>query len=338
LPKKTVRIGIIGAGAIAQVEHIPALKKLKDVEILALCDRDEEKAQRVAQKFGIERVVEDYEELVRMDDIDGVHICTPNFLHAPMTVAALSYGKNVLCEKPLARNALEAEEMVKAAEKAKKILMPAVNNRFRADSRLLKKFVEKGELGQILYAKTGWLRRPTEWSGSAWHGDKKVSGGGVLMDLGVHMLDLCLWLMGNPGVVSVSASTYSKAGKRDVEDSATCFLRLEGGATVTLDVSWTLLLESNFGYLNLYGRSGVALLNPLRIHKEMHGTLANVTPSVEPTRNIHKQSYEVEIEHFVDCVRKGETPVSSGKEGLEVMRVVDAIYKSAETKKEVKLS
>ncbi|MDI6809365.1 MAG: Gfo/Idh/MocA family oxidoreductase [Candidatus Eisenbacteria bacterium] len=338
MPKKTVRIGIIGAGAIAQVEHIPALKKLKDVEIVAICDHDEERAQRVAQKFGIERVVEDYEELVRMDDIDGVHICTPNFLHAPMTVAALSYGKNVLCEKPLARNALEAEEMVKAAEKAKKILMPAVNNRFRADSRLLKKFVEKGELGQILYAKTGWLRRPTEWRDSAWHGDKKVSGGGVLMDLGVHMLDLCLWLMGNPGVVSVTASTYSKAGKRDVEDSATCFLRLEGGATVTLEVSWTLLLESNFGYLNLYGRSGVALLNPLRIHKEMHGTLANVTPSVEPTRNIHKQSYEAEIEHFVDCVRKGETPVSSAKEGLEVMRVVDAIYKSAETKKEVKLS
>jgi len=235
--RKPLRIGLVGVGAAAQISHIPTLKRTEGLELVALCDRDPEKAQRVAQKFQIPFATSRFDDLLADDELDAIDICTPNFLHAPMATAALEAGKHVLCERPLARSADEASQMVKVARKADRVLMCAVQHRFRADAQLLRKVVEKGDLGEIFFAKAGWLRQRTEWDSDEWRRQKRESGGGVVLDLGFQMLDLSLWVLGSPKVQSVTASVH-RLRKGEVEDSATAFLRLEGGATLTLELTW----------------------------------------------------------------------------------------------------
>jgi predicted dehydrogenase len=318
------------------VSHIPVLKRMEDVELVALCDRDGEKAARVASKFQVPTSTSRLDDLLADEDIDAIDICTPNFLHAPMATAALEAGKHVLCERPLARSADEARVMVKAARKADRVLMCSVAHRFRPDAQLLRRFVDKGDLGQIFYAKAGWLRLRTQWDSDEWRAQKRESGGGVVLDLGFQMLDLSLWVLGSPTVESVTASVHRQK-KGEVEDSATAFLRLEGGATLSLEVTWGLLMEKDFAYLNLFGSGGAALLNPFRVHKGMHGTLVNVTPALDTARNQYKQSIEAQIDHFADALRKGQKPMGEAEEILPVMELMDGIYRSAEQGKEVKL-
>ena len=336
MARKILRFGLVGVGAAAQISHIPTLKRIEDLELVALCDRDPEKANRVAQKFQIPRSTNRLDDLLADDELDAIDICTPNFLHAPMATAALEAGKHVLCERPLARSAAEAQQMLNAARKADRVLMCAVQHRFRADAQLLRKFVEKGDLGEIFFAKAGWLRQRAEWDSDEWRRQKRESGGGVVLDLGFQMLDLSLWVLGNPRVQSVTASLH-RSRKGEVEDSATAFLRLDNGATLTLELTWGLLMEKDFAYLNLFGSGGAALLNPLRIHKGMHGTLVNVTPTMETSRNQYKQSIELQIAHFADALRKGQKPMGHAEEILPVMELMDAVYRSAEQGKEVKL-
>ncbi len=336
MARKNVRIGLVGVGAAAQINHIPALKKTEGLELVGLCDRDPEKAARVAQKFGIEHAFDRFDDLLAAEDIDAIDICTPNYLHAPMAIAALEAGKHVLCERPFARRAEEAANMVKAAKKADRLLLCAVQHRFRPDAQLLKKFVEKGDLGDIFFAKAGWLRQRTEWDSDEWRRQKRESGGGVVLDLGFQMLDLSLWVLGNPAVVSVSASVH-RLRKDEVEDSATALLRLDNGTTLTLELTWGLLMEKDFAYLNLFGAGGAALLNPFRVHKGMHGSLVNVTPTLDTSRYQYKQALETQVLHFSEALRRGTKPMGTGEEILPVMESIDAIYRSADQGKEVRL-
>lgn len=337
MTNQPIRLGLIGAGHVAQISHIPAINKLQDASLVAICDDDIAKAHGLAQRYGVARAFSDFEDLLRVPELDAVVVSTPNHLHAPMTLAALEYGKHVLCEKPPARSAAEAQQMADASRRTGKILMYAMNHRFRTDVQILRRFVEKRELGDIFYAKTGWLRRRGDRHVSEWYTNKRSAGGGALMELGVQMLDLALWLMGNPKVASVTATRFAQDPRRDVEDTLAAMLVLEGRATLTLEVSWALLLEKNFAYLNLYGTDGAALLNPFRLHKEMHGNLMNVTPALQADRNDYKVSYEREIEHFLRCIAQGEKPEASAEEGVALMRVIDAIYQSAEARREVRL-
>ncbi len=336
MEKGPLRLGVIGVGLVSQINHLPCLKKRRDVEVVAICDDDSEKARGVSQKFGMGRVVDDWEALLRADDIDAVIIATPNHLHAPMTIAALGYGKHVLCEKPPARNAAEAIQMADAAKKSGKILFYAMNNRFRSDVQVLRSYMERKEFGQIFYAKTGWLRRRSDRRGPSWYQNKRSAGGGVLMDLGTQMLDLAFWLLGNPTVASVTATKYANDPSQDVEDTLAALLIFENGASLSLEVSWALLLEKNFPYLNMFGTHGAALLNPFRIHKELNGNLLNVTPALD-TKNVYKASYEAELDHFIRCVTLGEKPIVTPEEGVALMKVIDAIYQSAEARREVRL-
>jgi predicted dehydrogenase len=334
--RKILRVGLVGLGAAAQISHIPALKKIQDLELVALCDRDPEKCTRVAQKFQVPNAYNRFEELLS-DDVDVVDICTPNYLHAPMAVAALEAGKHVFCERPLARSAEEAAGMAKAAKKHERLLMCSVQHRFRPDAQLLRKFLAKGELGDIFFTKAGWLRQRTQWDSDEWRRQKRESGGGVVLDLGFQMLDQALWIMGSPKVESVTASLH-RSRKGEVEDNAIAFFRLATGATLTLEVTWGLLMEKDFAYVNLFGSGGAALLNPLRVHKGMHGTLVNVTPQVDTPRNQYKQSMEAQLEHFADALHKGGRPMGASEEILPVMELLDAVYRSAEQGKEVRLA
>jgi predicted dehydrogenase len=333
-----VRVAIIGAGWIAQVAHIPVWKKLENVELVAVCDTVKTRAKAVAERYKIPQFFTRDEDLLKRDDIDAVDICVPTNMHERLTIDSLSAGKHVLVEKPMSRTVDEGEKMVRAARQHKRHLMVAMNVRFRYDAANLKSFIDGGELGEVFYAKGGWLRRQKKWSEHAWLFQKKISGGGVLMDLGVQMLDMMLWLLGNKKAKSVKAATYSHTAKLEVEDTAVALVHFENGVTLNLEASWTFLREEDLFYTNLLGTRGDAQLNPLRVTKEMHGNLVNLTPSKPETpTNLYKNSYENELRHFVNCLRDGSPMLSGGEESLERMRLVEAMYESAQRGKEVAL-
>lgn len=340
--KNTLKVGVVGTG-IGQL-HIRGYQTIEGVKVVALVDLDKKRGKNVAEQYDIPHALMDYRDLMDIDEIEAVSVCTPNALHREVAVAALEAGKHVLCEKPLANNAVEGAKIVEAARKSGKKLMMAFNNRFRGDTGVLKRYVVAGDLGEIYYAKTGWVRRRGIPGFGTWFTTKALSGGGPLIDLGVHVLDLTLWLMGSPKARSVVGAAYAKFGptqklpKRrkatfDVEDLATAFIRLENGATVLLEASWASNVGTERVYSELMGTKGGAELPPLRIYQEKHGTLVNLEPQFPQI-----SGHEAEIVHFVECVRNDREPMATGEEGLEIMRILDAIYLSAETGKEVTLS
>ena len=335
-----IKVGIVGTG-IGRF-HASGYKKCPDVEIKAFCDIDRERAERSAKDYGAPDVYTDYNEMLKDPEIDAVSVCTPNSLHAPVTIASFEAGKHVLCEKPIATNADEARAMVEAGRKSGKIFMMAFNNRFRGDTQLLKKCIEKGDLGDIYYAKTGWIRRKGIPAMGSWFTTKAMSGGGPLIDLGVHVLDLTLWLMGNPKPVYVLGSSYAKFGPRmaeecggtyDVEDLATGIVMLENGATIFFEASWHSHVQREMIYTQLMGTKGGAELEPLRIYTDVNGNSADIQldhPNVS--------GHDMEIVHFVECIRDNKTPLAIGEHGLHIQLILDAIYESTKTGKGVEIA
>ncbi|TES93662.1 MAG: Gfo/Idh/MocA family oxidoreductase [Candidatus Cloacimonadota bacterium] len=331
-----IRVGIIGTGAVTQMGHIPAFKSVSKAELIALCDEDGEKLKLLAKKHKIPKPYTDYEKIVADKAIDALVIATPNYLHLPMIKAACSAQKHILCEKPLARTSEEALKICDVVNRTKVKFMLGLNNRFRPDVQILKKFID-GELGRIFYAKTGWLQREDFPERSSWKNLLASSGGGALLNLGIHLLDEALWLLGCRKVKSVVGSAHFLTKKREVEDSAIALLNMEDDITLTIEVSWTLLFDKDFTYFNVFGNNGSALLNPLKIYKRMQGEIVNVTPSVDASKNAFKLSFNLQAEHFVESIRRGKTPIFRAEEGLEMAKIIDAIYKSARKKKEIKI-
>jgi predicted dehydrogenase len=322
------RIGIVGLGSVAQTFHLPLLSKFTDVEIVAVCDIDRAKAQFVADKFKVRRYYNSFEKMLAVEqDLDGIDICTPTALHKDLAVAALEEKNNLLVEKPLARTAGEAEEIAAAAKKSHKLLMVGMNNRFRPDAMILKSFIEDNALGKLYYTKAGWFKKlNTE---SVWLTKKTQSGGGVVLDLGIVMLDLAFWMMGYPEIKEVSATNYSHYIKK-VEDTTVVSLRMKNGATMTIEASWALESTSDFFYCDCFGMEGSGSLNPFRIIKKMHGNLVNVAPaSTETPQSLYRKSYENELKHWIGALRGLHTIISTGDEAVHRMKVIDLIYKSA---------
>jgi predicted dehydrogenase len=328
------RIGIVGLGSIAQTIHLPILSKFPDVEIVAVCDLDRAKAQFVADKFKVRRYYNNFEKMLAIEqDLDGIDICTPTLLHKDMAIAALGEKNNVLLEKPLARTAMEAEEIAAAAKKFHQILMVGMNNRFRPDAMILKSFIEDNALGKLFYTKAGWFKKLN--AESAWLTKKTQSGGGVVLDLGIVMLDLAFWMMGFPEVKEVSATNYSHHTK-DVEDSSVAFLKMKNGATLTIEASWSFESTSDFFYCDCFGTDGSGSLNPFRIVKRMHDNLINVAPaSIETPQSLYRKSYENELKHWIGSLRGLHSIISSGDEAVQRMKIIELIYKSAKRGKAV---
>jgi len=328
-----LRIGIVGLGWVSQIFHIPILKKLEDVEIVALCDKDKARARMIAEKFNISRSYTDYQQMLQKEEMDAVDVCTSTNAHLPITLAALEAGKNVFVEKPIARHYNEAVQMADSARLHKKNLMVGMNNRFRPDTMILKSFIEKGELGKLFYTKAGWFKKVSQ--NTPWVTQKDKSGGGVFIDLGIVMLDLSLWMLGFPEVHRVSAKMYQQKTK-SVEDTCAVFLEMKYGISVILEVSWSLQSVQDFFYCDFFGSEGSAMINPLRIHKSLHGSLVNVTPAaMETPQNLHRKSYENELKHFVGAARKLHPVVSTGDEAVHRMKIVEAIYESSRKGKEI---
>lgn len=342
-----VRIGIIGCGAIAGSQHLPALASQPDVEVVAACDVSSTSCEALAGEFGIPRTFADYNDLLAMDGVDAVDICTPNNLHMPPAVAALQAGKHVLVEKPIARNSVEAQAMVDAARKAGRKLMVAQCWRFRSDSQALKRFVDAGAMGEMYYARVHAIRRRGIPSWGVFT-DKEKQGGGPLIDIGVHILDTTMWLLGHPKPIAASGATYTKFGTRPglfgafgpwdyknytVEDFAAGFVRFENGATLTIESSFAANIEKDTFSYAILGTEGGCQSDPLRIFREEQGTLLDLTPRYLPNADI----YRAEVRAFVDAVKNDTEPPVTGEQALLVSKILDAIYGSSERGAEVRI-
>lgn len=351
-------IGIIGCGGIANGKHFPSLSKLDQVELVAFCDIKIDRAQKGAKQYGIENadVYEDYRELLKDHSIDVIHVLTPNISHAEISVAAMEAGKHVLCEKPMAKTSEEAKKMVEVSKRTGKKLTIGYNNRFRPDSQHLHKVTSQGDLGEIYFAKAHAIRRravPT-WGVFL---DEEKQGGGPLIDIGTHALDLTLWMMNNYKPKQVTGSVYHKLGhkknaanafgpwdpeKFKVEDSAFGFIVMEDGATITLEASWALnTLDVDEAKCSLSGTEGGAdMKDGLRINGEKHGNLSTTNVDlgaggVAFYDGKTENDADLEARLWIESIINDTEPIVKPEEALVVTQILEAIYQSAKTGKTV---
>lgn len=339
-----IKTAVIGTGGIANLAHLPALQNIPGVELIAACDIKEDALVTSADKYNIKHRFLDYKDLLEMDEIQAVHICTPNIVHAPIAIDCLKAGKHVLVEKPIARNVAEAEAMVEAASKSKAKIMVAQCVRFTSEAQCLKRFIDSGVLGDIYFSRV-WALRRRGIPGWGVFTDKEKQGGGPLIDIGVHSIDLALFLMGHPTPISVSGSSYTKignvpghvgfAGEWDdknytVEDFATGLVKFSNGSSMVIESSFAANIDTDHATTTFLGDKGGAELSPLKIFTEQNRTVVDITPIGLPEQNY----YEIECVEFYKAIREDtEVPVTVGQ-ALNTMRIIEGIYKSSETGKE----
>ena len=353
----SLRVGVIGLGFAGET-HAKAYQTIPGVEVVAMAGLEAERLKQLTASLGIPNAFRNWEDLVALDGLDIISVCTPNFLHAPITVAALERGRHVLCEKPLARTGAEAQTMVDAAIKAGRVLMTAFNHRQRGDVQVLKRYLDAGSLGRVYHAKASWMRRRGIPGMGSWFTSKDMAGGGPLIDLGVHVLDMALYLLDEPEVLAVNAATYAELGPKgrggrvdddkmqvsaayEVEDMASAFIRLRGGGTLLLEASWATHSSAgdDFG-VTLYGSDGGAEIrvknynweDTLRIFTDIADAPAEVRPLV--TRG---EGHLAVVRRFIEVVRSGDWSAHVGQEGLLRTRVIDACYASATEEREIVL-
>jgi len=346
-----IKIGIIGAGGISQVAHIPNFQKIDGVKVEAICDINEEKLKYVAEKFNIPKKFTDWEKMIE-EEIDAVCICSPNVYHAIQSIKAMENGKHVLCEKPICLSVKEAEDIFKTVEKTKKVFMGAFPRRFLGETIVLKKMIDEGFFGEIYYLKASYLRRRGIPGLGTWFTSKKLAGGGPMMDVGVHVIDQVIYLSGLLEPEIVIGATFEKfkdkavdggwppvdtrkgdkpTGKMEVEDLATGFVKFKNGAVLFVEASWAGNSEVGLKG-SLFGTKAGAQLpdptdpkNPLRIYTETNGIINDMIPEV-PKIDV----YFEEVKYFIDCIKGEKKPITKKEEIIAVTKIIEGIYKSAE--------
>lgn len=356
--KKVLKVAIIGCGGIASGKHMPSLAKIKEVQMTAFCDINVDRAQEAAQKYGADgaKVYTDYRELLKDDSIDVVHVLTPNKSHADITVAALEAGKHVMCEKPMAKTSADACRMVETAKRTGKKLTIGYQNRFRNDSQHLYKMCSNGELGDIYYAKAHAIRRRAVPTWGVFLNEEE-QGGGPLIDIGTHALDLTLWMMNNYKPKCVMGNVYRKLGDRKdaanawgpwdpeiftVEDSAFGFITMENGATIILESSWALnSLDVGEAKTTLCGtEAGADMHEGLRINGEKYSRLYVTKPElsaggVDFYDGAKTSPADVEARLWINSILEDGEVVVKPEQALVVTQILEAIYESGKTGKPV---
>lgn len=352
---RLIKVGIIGCGGIANGKHMPSLKKVADCEMVAFCDIIEERAVKAAKEYGTKdaKVYTDYHELLADPEIEVVHVCTPNRSHSFITVDALEAGKNVMCEKPMAINSVEAKKMLDARDRTGKKLTIGYQSRFRADSRYLKEEVEEGTFGDIYYAKATALRRRAVPTWGVFLNEEE-QGGGPLIDIGTHALDLTLWMMNNYRPKYCVGTTYHKLNndtdqgnawghwdpaKFTVEDSAFGFIVMENGATIVLESAWALnTLDVREAVTSFSGtKAGADMNDGLRIN----GVCRDRQYVKKPDFNAGGAAFfdgeggesaaEMEERLWIEAVRDNKQPITLPEQAYTVTRILEGIYTSAKT-------
>jgi len=345
-----LRVGIIGTGSISHC-HVAGYKKLvDDVDLVCACDIDEKKLTKYCEQYDIPHKYTDYNEMLEKENLDAISVTTWNAEHCAATIAALNHGVNVLCEKPMAMNAAQAEEMFEAAKKNGKLLQIGFVKRFNYESLTIKYMIEQGSLGNLQYARAKYLRR-AGYPGS-WFGDKSYSGGGPIIDLGVHIIDLSRYLAGNPKPVSVFARTYNLPINRaenssyywsyydpacgykyDVEDFATGMIVFDNGFTLHIETSFNFNCETDVTDLQIFGDKAGAVVEggPKQVFGVKDGLFVDYKIP-DFIRGIkYKNQFDNEIYHFVDSVKNGTPCRATAEDGITLMKILDAFYESART-------
>ncbi len=346
---RKLRVGFVGTGGIASGAHFPGWKELADrTEVVAVCDVSERAVQAAAEYWGLPKkaVFSDYNEMLAKSDLDVVDVCTPNVYHKGPTVAALNAGCHVIVEKPVAVNAAEVEEMIAARNRSKKLLMVAQSMRFSAEAMAAKQFVDEGGTGPIYWGKAEYLRNRGVPAWGAFI-DAKMSAGGPCYDLAVHVLDLCLHLMGFPEPESVSAGYWCEiANKPSVmahdpkrytvpEDLAAGFVRFKNGAALSVAASWALNIPDTVHNVTVCGPKGGVTMAPFTIVREEKGMFTVSTPKVLPRAGV--KSHSEEIRQFVEAILTGAPSPVPPEEAIVTQKILDAIYESGKTGAEVKI-
>lgn len=355
-----IKVGIIGCGGIANSKHLPALKRHSDMlDLVAFCDIVPERAEKAAAEYGTPdaKVYTDYRELLKDESIETVHVLTPNVSHCELTCAALDAGKHVLCEKPMAATPADAKKMLEARDRSGKILTIGYQNRYRQDSLTLKRICENKELGEIYYARAHAIRRRAVPTWGVFQ-NKALQGGGPLIDIGTHALDLTLWMMDNYKPKSVMGAKFEKLGRQlepgnqgndwgpwdntkyEVEDSAFGFITMEDGSVIYLESSWALnSLDVDEAKTSLCGtKAGADMRDGLRINNIVYDKLSVTCPQCEEATGAAffegssiKPPQDLECENFYGAV-KGECElIVKPEQAYVVTEILDAIYRSSES-------
>lgn len=346
-----LKLGIIGNGGIANAHMDGYLALGDEIELVACCDINFPKAEAFAEKYGFPNCYDNCYDMLKNHQLDIVSVCTWNNAHAECSIAALNAGCNVICEKPMAMNTDEALKMKEAAEKNGKLLMIGFVRRHGNDAAMAIDYINKGGLGDIYYAKATYLRRCGFPGG--WFGDKTLSGGGPLIDLGVHVIDLSRYIMGCPKPVTVFGATFNKIGARShirgtewqsetklekpvftVEDLATAMIRFDNGAVLQVEASFNLNTKNNCGDIIFFGDKAGLNLDPFEIYTEVNNQLADISLHGHNDFDFERD-FRREIKNFVDTVNGKAECKATADDGVELMRILDAIYLSAETGKSV---
>ncbi|MFB0843297.1 Gfo/Idh/MocA family protein [Paenibacillus oleatilyticus] len=340
--EKKLRYGLIGAGSNAEKKHLAGYSALPHLELVAVCDVNREQAEKVAAKYQIDQIYTSYTEMLDRVQLDLVSVCTPNLFHADISIYALNHGVHVHCEKPLAVSFAESQKILDAKRKSGKKLMIGLNNRMTNEAVFIKQYIDTGSLGEIYQAKAGWRRRSGIPGRGTWFTNKQLSGGGVMIDLGVHYLDLVLYLMGNPEpsyIVGSMHRTYDHTNSRnrngykgnpngifDVEDSAVGYLQLKNGCAVSFDFSWASNIEKDTAFIELIGnKGGISLVDGrLKVFSEQLGTCVDIVPQQNPNLKLLN-----EFEHFTSCILSGKEPLAPPEHGAYMMNIIDQFYRSA---------
>jgi predicted dehydrogenase len=355
---KKLKIGIIGCGGIAAQKHLPSIANIKETEVTAFCDIIPERAEELCKKFGAQgaKTYTDYKELLKDGSIDVVHVLTPNRSHSPITVAALEAGKHVMCEKPMATGYEEAKKMVDAAKKTGKLLTIGYQYRCMPAPLYLKKVCERGDLGEIYFAKAHAIRRRAVPTWGVFLNEKE-QGGGPLIDIGTHALDMTLWVMDNYRPKSVVGNIYKKLGNKPdsgniwgpwdpkeftVEDSAFGFITMENGATIILEASWALnTLDVGEGICTLCGtKAGADMKDGLRINSDDLGKCTMTKPDlgvggVQYYEGISMEPKDIECHNWYDAILKGTELRVKPEQAMVVTQILEGIYESARIGKQV---
>lgn len=350
----SIRVGIIGAGAIAQ-DHCKNVSRYPGAELAAIADLSAARRNEIKKTYGMQRAYATWEELIADREIDAVTIALPNALHAPASLAAIKAGKHVLLDKPFAMNLAEARKVATAAKRRKVVMMLGMNQRYGTDSQTLHALAARGDLGEIYHVKAEWLRRTGAPRFGTWFVNKKLSGGGCLLDIGVHILDLGMYIADLWRPVAVTGQVYTKFGHRglgeggwgksdrkrgikfDVDDFATALIKYDNGATLELNVSWVLHQETGGRHnVELFGTEAGATLKPVKLFR--YGRKKGEYEVVEPQGVKVPDMRDCRQFDWLDAISGKRSSICTLEQALITQQLLDAIYRSSETGREVRLS
>jgi predicted dehydrogenase len=356
-----LRYACVGAGMIARFKHLPHYLKIDEIDGVAISDSDIQAARKTAEEFCIPNVYQDYRDMLNEMHPDLISVCTPTYTHLPISVYALERGIHVHCEKPIGLNEAEARIMADAKNRYGKKLMIAYNQRFTNEAYFIKNYIDSGQLGEVYSIRCGWKRKRSIPAKGGWFTDKELSGGGTLIDMGIHLLDLVMYFLNFPKPCTATAMAYSKfmdnqslnstvhgisgSGPKNVEDLCVGFIRLDHDISIDFDFCWAAnIVDNDYLYYDIAGtKSGISCTDnymekggmpnrKIKIYSEIHDTCSVILPDTHYTKPVPN-----EFEHFIDCIKNNKEPTASAEQGVEIMRIIDAVYRSAELHSEVKL-